>query len=206
MCTTPAPARSTHRRVRHLDDERLLLDARRGHPDAYAELYRRYHGDARSLARSLVGAANAEDVVAEAFTRVLHALRSGHGPVDHPVKYLMVAVRSAATDLHRQRTRQRDLVTKLHVREAVVDDDRLQGDDPLVRAFQSLSARWRQVLWWSEIEGLTASEIGFRLGIRPAAAAALTYRARRALRDAYAADGSAVDLSGSAIAALDAAS
>lgn len=50
-----------------------------------------------------------------------------------------------------------------------------------------LPERWRNALWYSEVEQLTSSEVAGVLGISPNAAAALTYRAREGLRRAWAA-------------------
>lgn len=182
--STVAPRRvGTSLRLRHDDD--LLLDVRAGIEEAYGEIYRRYEPEARSFARSLVGPDAVDDVVAGAFMKMLQALRSGHGPVNHPVRYLMVAVRSSANDHRARGARDRDVASRLIETDVAEDRSPMHEDDPLVVAFLTLSARWRQVLWWSEIEGQSPGEIGLRLGIKPAAAAALTYRARRALREAY---------------------
>jgi len=60
------------------------------------------------------------------------------------------------------------------------------ADADLVAAFGTLPVRYQQVIWWCEVEGLSAAEIGRRLRISTNAAAALSFRARRALRDACA--------------------
>jgi hypothetical protein len=52
-------------------------------------------------------------------------------------------------------------------------------------AFASLPERWQLVLWHTEVEGLGAAEVAPLLGIAPNAAAALAYRAREGLRQAY---------------------
>ena len=46
-------------------------------------------------------------------------------------------------------------------------------------------ARWRTVLWLTEVEGLSPAEVSRRIGIKPNAVAALAYRARKGLREAY---------------------
>jgi hypothetical protein len=52
-------------------------------------------------------------------------------------------------------------------------------------ALQALPARWRTVLWLTEVEGLSPAEVSRRIGIKPNAVAALAYRARKGLREAY---------------------
>ncbi|MFT7647230.1 MAG: DNA-directed RNA polymerase specialized sigma24 family protein [Candidatus Poriferisodalaceae bacterium] len=49
---------------------------------AYGDLFHRHHDAARSLALRLGSGVEAEDVVSEAFERVLVALRRASGPVD----------------------------------------------------------------------------------------------------------------------------
>jgi hypothetical protein len=52
-------------------------------------------------------------------------------------------------------------------------------------ALQSLPERWRTVLWLTEVEGMTPMEVSAVIGLRPNAVAALAYRAREGLRQAY---------------------
>jgi len=180
------PQRPTSRSRTEASDRSLLLAVRIGDAGAYGELYRRYAGDARRYARSLAGPDDVEDVVAESFAKMLRAVRSGHGPVDRAAPYLMVAVRTSAATIHGRRARARAFDLKFAPTEAVMEDpSALVSDDQLVTAFRSLSRRWRQVIWWSVIEGMSPGEIGERLDINASAAAALTYRARRALQQAY---------------------
>jgi RNA polymerase sigma factor (sigma-70 family) len=166
-------------------DEQLLAAVREGDAAAYAVLYERYEAEARRYARSLVAAHDVDDLVAESFSKVLHALRQQRGPVDHPARYLMVTVRTTAASLYLRRARQQSVAR----RSVPLDEPEiglpLTADDPLVLAFGSLLPRWQHVLWWSEVDGLSPAEVGARLGLSPGAASALAYRARRALRDAY---------------------
>lgn len=188
---SPAPTtlqRSTAPNHSGASDTALLVEVRKGDRYAYAEIYRRYEGDAKAYARSLVGRSDADDVVAEAFTKMLNALQRGNGPVDNPVKYLMVAVRSAAANLRNRTSRERATSERLHGQEPVTDGALTEADENLIRAFRSLSPKRRQVLWWAEIEGLGPKVIGDRLGINAAAASALAYRARVELRAAHRAE------------------
>ena len=52
-------------------------------------------------------------------------------------------------------------------------------------ALQALPERWRTVLWLTEVEGMSPAEVSERIGIKPNAVAALAYRARKGLREAY---------------------
>ena len=62
-------------------DAELIEAVRSGDLEAYGLLYRRHAGAATTMARQLTGSrAEADDLVAEAFARVLDMLRSGGGP------------------------------------------------------------------------------------------------------------------------------
>ncbi|TMR00402.1 hypothetical protein ETD83_16710, partial [Actinomadura soli] len=55
----------------------------------------------------------------------------------------------------------------------------------IARAFRSLPGRWRTVLWHTEVERAKPAEIAPLLGLTANGAAALAYRAREGLRQAY---------------------
>ena len=188
------PARAEHKASGQAADpgaaartDAQLLDATRGgDPHAFAELWLRYEADARSFARSLVPAVEVDDVVNEAFAKVLNAIRRGGGPSSHPVRYIMVTVRSAAYAAGSTRARNRQLGRRLRNERQVLPGTPALPDDQLARAFRALPKRWREVLWWTEVEGLSCNEVGERIDLTPAGAASLAYRARKALRAEYA--------------------
>jgi RNA polymerase sigma factor (sigma-70 family) len=132
--------------------------------------------------------AEADDVVAETFAKILDLLHRGGGPDDAFRPYLLTAVRRAAYDRHRAERRQ--LVTD----EMEAFDRGVPFADPTVadlertmiaRAFASLPERWQAVLWHTEIEGATAADVAPLLGLTANSVAALAYRAREGLRQAY---------------------
>jgi len=179
--------RRAHPQYGPADDGTLLGRARPGDQAAFAQLYERHEPMARRAAAQLAPASDVDDVVAEAFARTLSALHRGGGPTANFPGYVYTAVRRTHIDRVRRNARQvpvdpGDLVGTL------VEDDgteaRLKGTT-LQAAFASLKPRWRQVLWLCEVEQLSHAEAGERLGMRPNAVAALAYRARRALQDAY---------------------
>ena len=55
----------------------------------------------------------------------------------------------------------------------------------IARAFASLPERWRTVLWHTEVEGARPAEVAASLGLTANGVAALAYRAREGLRQAY---------------------
>lgn len=171
-----------------LTDERLLEMARAGGDEAYAELYRRYEGEVRRFARTLVAPDDVDELTSESFAKMLGALRRGKGPVAHPIRYLMVTTRTSAISLRQRHRRQDQIRTHAGLRGAIVDDDPLCVDDELLAAFAQLSPRRRRVLWWSVVDGLSPAEIGERMGVAPGTVSALLYRAKRALRALYLAE------------------
>ena len=54
-----------------------------------------------------------------------------------------------------------------------------------MEAYQSLPEKWQEILWYTAVDGGTPTDIAPRLGLSPNAAAALAYRAREKLRQAY---------------------
>src|SRR5580704_12132111 len=170
-------------------DADLIAASRAGDAAAYDTLYRRHVAAANSLARQLVrNRAEADDVVAETFAKILDLLHRGGGPDDAFRPYLLTAVRRAAYDRHRAERRQ--LVTD----EMETFDRGVPFADPAIadlertmiaRAFASLPERWQAVLWHTEIEGARAADVAPLLGLTANGVAALAYRAREGLRQAY---------------------
>jgi RNA polymerase sigma factor (sigma-70 family) len=140
----------------------------------------------------------ADDIVAEAFARVLAAIRAGGGP-DHAFRpYLLAAVRNLANDWIAARRR----VTVIGDLDEEADDrsapliSGFSGDAAteaearaearlIVRAFSRLPKRWRAVLWQLEVEGKTPAEVAPVFGLSGNGVSALATRAREGLRQAY---------------------
>ncbi|GAB1509418.1 RNA polymerase sigma factor [Actinophytocola sp. KF-1] len=169
-------------------DAELIAAVRRGDSEAYGALYERHLHAAKRAASCLSGTdAEREDLVADAFTRVLRVLREGGGPTEEFRAYLLVTLRNAAISGSRGAT------VSLY---ADVPETYLPrpGGDPVVHrwdanaaasAFASLPERWRTVLWHTEVEDESPAEVAPLLGLRPNGVAALAYRAREGLRQAY---------------------
>lgn len=171
-------------------DSSLMHAVRVGDRDAFGELYRRYHACAHSFACRLLGTSQgADDLVAEAFTKVLNRIVSGGGPATLFRAYLLTTVRTTfykQLAVDRLVDRQADLSEQVV---PVIDRDplieRLDADLAL-RALESLPDRWRTVLVQLEIEKRPTTTVAGLLGIHPNALAALAFRAREGLRVAYA--------------------
>ncbi|MDP9464667.1 MAG: sigma-70 family RNA polymerase sigma factor [Actinomycetota bacterium] len=170
-----------------MSDAELIVEARTGAPDAYAELYRRHVGAARAAARALCrNRSDADDVVSEAFAKVLRVLQNGNGPEVAFRPYLLTSVRNCFYDKTR---RQREEPTDEPTEELglILIDSTGSDDDTALAAlaFATLPERWQLVLWHTEVEGRSPAEVAPLLGLAPSAVAALAYRAREGLRQAF---------------------
>jgi RNA polymerase sigma factor (sigma-70 family) len=156
-----------------------------------ATLFAEHRDIGYRYAASLAGPVHAEDLLAEAFARIMGQLGSGRGPGDRFRPYLLTVIHNLHVDQLRRATRER-------VQDEVVspDEPEVCGPDPeaavewmvLRGAFAGLPERWRDVLWRSEVLEQGHSEIAAAVGLTSNAVAALTYRAREALRRAYVAE------------------
>lgn len=174
------------RALRTRDDEALLAATRDGDDDAFASLYERHLSVARGVARRIAGPAEVDDVVSEAFTRTLSALRSGSGPVSNMAGYVVTTVHRTWID--RQRRGSDIPVDRQDLEPALVEQDRTHQvirAETLRGAFDELTPRWQEVLWLSEVEQMPHPEIARRMDLKPNAVAALAMRARRAFQDCY---------------------
>lgn len=189
----PAPFESAEH-PRPLSDAELIEAVRGGTVQAYGSLYARHVRAARNLALQLAkSSTDADDLVSDAFAKVLTSLRAGGGPDSAFRPYLLTAVRHTAYDGFRQQRRLEladdleavpgaERVTSLPFRDtAVADLDRTL----IARAFASLPERWQNVLWHTAIENRTPDELAPTFGLTPNGVAALAYRAREGLRKAY---------------------
>ncbi|UXY28470.1 sigma-70 family RNA polymerase sigma factor [Streptomyces sp. HUAS TT20] len=184
-------------------DGDLIERMRAGDDTAYEELYRRHADAVRRYARSCCRDAHtADDLTAEVFARMLQAVRGGSGP-EHAVRaYLLTSVRRVAAHW-----------TKSSRREQLVDDfavfaahatraSGVPGDGTLalgadvralheaeqslaMRAFRSLPERWQAVLWHTEVEDESPSEVAVLFGLDANGTRVLASRAREGLRQAY---------------------
>jgi RNA polymerase sigma factor (sigma-70 family) len=172
-----------------VDDAALIAAVRAGDAAAYGLLYERHLAAARRAATALASSVvEREDLVAEAFTLVLRALRNGRGPLLEFRPYLLVTIRNVAISSSRRCVP----VALYEVPERLLADAFM--DDPVTArihagvaaaAFARLPERWRMVLWHTEIEGESPAALAPRLGLSANGVAALACRAREGLRQAY---------------------
>ncbi|MGH3472912.1 MAG: sigma-70 family RNA polymerase sigma factor [Nocardioidaceae bacterium] len=169
-------------------DAELIAAVRGGDIQAYGLLFARHRQAAIRLARQIAGSSDADDLVSDAFAKVLNVLRHGGGPDVAFRAYLLTAVRR----LH---------VDRIRAGKHLVTTDEMEAFDPGVpfrdpalsefensaaaKAFASLPERWQLVLWHLEVEGQKPADIGPLLGLSANSVSALAYRAREGLRQAY---------------------
>lgn len=168
-------------------DADLLAAYRSGDAEAAAALYRRHHGAALTVARALSATGEgAEDVVAEAWTSVLSAVRAGAGPSFAFRPYLLTAVRHRHYAVSRRDRHAVPAEDLDQVAEPAPDETELRLESSLLaEAFGSLPERWQAVLWHTTIHDEPAETVGRTLGLRPSAVTSLAHRARDGLRKAY---------------------
>ena len=171
------------------DDGELIAAVREGDMDAYGQLFRRHARTALGVAFRLTrSAAEADDLVAEAFVRVLAAVRGGGGPSGGFRAYLLTTVRNTARDRARADHRL-ELSGDMGRHDPGVpwEDTALARLESglAARAFDSLPERWQRVLWRTAVEGASPAEVAPHFGLTANGAAALAYRAREGLRQAY---------------------
>ena len=169
-------------------DAELISAVRGGDIDAYGELFARHVDAARRLARQLAGPADADDLVSDAFAKVLTVLQRGGGPDLAFRAYLLTAVRRLHVDKIRAGSRLRP------VDDLTPFDPGLPFHDTAVagfenaaaaKAFASLPERWQMVLWHTEVEQQKPADIAPLLGMSANSVSALAYRAREGLRQAF---------------------
>ncbi|MDQ0714467.1 RNA polymerase sigma factor (sigma-70 family) [Streptomyces luteogriseus] len=184
-------------------DADLIDRMRAGGDTAYEELYRRHAQAVRRYARTCCRDGHtADDLTAEVFARMLQAVRGGAGPAHAVRAYLLTSVRRTAASWTRS-ARREQLVDDFAVFAAqsarasdVSDDDTLElGADVramhqaeqsmAMRAFRSLPERWQAVLWHTEIEDESPSEVATLFGLDANGTRVLASRAREGLKQAY---------------------
>ena len=166
-------------------DAELIASARAGDADAYRDLRARHVAAARRLVgRTGRSGARSDDVVDETFAVVGAALQRGEGPDIAFRTYLFSTLRPVMIPP----------VGSAGPTGAFASDPPAVAPG-LAGAYESLPERWRAVLWYVDVEGAPPSAVQAHLGMSSTEVAALAYRAREGLREAYVATRSAAETS-----------
>ena len=169
-------------------DAELISAVRAGDLEAYGTLFERHVEAARRLARQLVSAGDVDDLVSDAFSKVLGVLQKGGGPDLAFRAYLLTSLRRLHVDKIRANSRLTPTDDLTPYDPGVpFEDTAVSGFDnaAAAKAFAALPERWQQVLWHTEVEGQKPAEIAPLLGMSPNSVSALAYRAREGLRQAF---------------------
>jgi len=174
-----------------LTDQELSQLVRNGDTDAFAELFNRHRNAAFRLASMHADDSYmAQDFVAEAFLRVLQALKAGGGPSTSFRSYLLKVLRNVVVECGRSSGRNVS-VPDVSIYEAEcaasAGSEALRKYDHglALKALASLPDRWRTVLWFTIVNSQQPAAIADTMGISPNSVAALAYRAKEGLRQAY---------------------
>ncbi|MFJ8109935.1 sigma-70 family RNA polymerase sigma factor [Streptomyces sp. NPDC096132] len=192
-------------------DADLIGRMRAGDDTAYEELYRRHADAVRRYARTCCRDAHtADDLTAEVFARMLQAVRGGSGPEYAVRAYLLTSVRRVAAGWTRSSKREQ-LVDDFAVFAAQASRSSEERDDTAamgsfgagldvgadvralheaeqsmaMQAFRSLPERWQAVLWHTEVEDESPSEVAMLFGLDANGTRVLASRAREGLKQAY---------------------
>jgi RNA polymerase sigma-70 factor (ECF subfamily) len=165
-------------------DRALVERFQAGDSDAFGELYGRYHQRLERFCLKRVGDPHdAEEVAQEAFTRALRAMSRLEGERRFYPWVSVIAAR-LCMDHHRRRARTEPSSTvDLGVIEGGQEDVADAADaDLVVRAFERLGPRHREVLQLREMDGWSYQHIADHYQVSLGTVEALLFRARRALR------------------------
>lgn len=187
----PSPSTSPAATPDAVGDAELIALVRAGDSAAYEELFLRHRDVAIRYARRISDSERAEDLCAEAFTKILDLLQRGKGPDVAFRAYLLTTVRTS--HLNNLRSSNREELVPDHepmsrMLPVIEDPDHRFDQHAIVRAFAQLPERWQTVLWLTAVEGRSHDEVSEQLEIKSNAVASLAFRARAGLRQAYLAE------------------
>jgi RNA polymerase sigma factor (sigma-70 family) len=179
-------------------DHELVAAVRRGEDRAFEQLYERYRTRIWSYVGGILHDADrAEDVSQEVFISVLRRLRDTERPIAFKPWVYQIA-RNACIDEFRRARRSHEVpLDQAGETDSGADDlfsitpgpdvavESKQQLDDLRGAFRGVSELHHRILVLRELEGLSYSEIGTRLGMSRPVVESTLFRARRRLAEEY---------------------
>ncbi len=166
----------------------LLRRARAFDQKALAEIYDQYSPSIYAYALRLLGdEMQAEDCVAEVFSRLLKALKAGQGPQDHLQAYLYRVAHNWITDTYR-----RQPLPPVEIPESLPEDEQLQPEhgaqqrlqqDRIRAALRHLPPEQRQVIVMRFLQDCSSEEVAAALNKTEGAVKAMQHRALASLRN-----------------------
>lgn len=177
-------------------DHAVMQRVRSGDSAAFHDLVDRYAGRLYSAAYALVGnAADAEDVVQETLAGAFTSARSFRGEASVKTWLLKILVRQAARN-RRSRKRWRFLSLSIGTESSpgdtgpAVSGNQSEAESKLdvPEMLQVLSAEHREVIVLRELQGMSYEEMAQTLGVPRGTVESRLHRARRELKEKFAAD------------------
>jgi RNA polymerase sigma-70 factor (ECF subfamily) len=161
-------------------DADLVLAAQRGDVPAFEQLYARYAPVVRSILLGRLAAADADDVLQEAFMTALVKLHSLREPAAF-VGWVARIARNRAEDVRRgaEETTQldRDYAARATQQESA-------EAARVLAAIRALPEAYRQTLLLRFVEGMSGPEIAARTGLTPGSVRVNLHRGMQLLRSA----------------------
>ena len=146
----------------------------------FAALHARWTPALRAYVYRVVGnAADADDIVQEAFLRMLRTNVSGNDE-EHWRRYLYRVASNLIVDRWRRHKFEQPVAAK---REPALPTPRYEDDAAVAEIFSELKPRERALLWLAYVGGESHEEIASSLGVGRRGVKVLLFRARRRLRD-----------------------
>jgi RNA polymerase sigma-70 factor, ECF subfamily len=164
----------------------LIDEVREGHRGAFGRLAERIEHSIRRWAASFTGCEDdAEDVTQDVLILVQRRLPQFEGKSRFST-WLFRITRNVALDRRRResrRSRRLEAMPPAATSTVTRDDfDDSKLAELVLRYFDDLPARQREVFELADIQGLSAPEIGVRLGMKPVTVRANLFKARRTIR------------------------
>lgn len=177
-----------------LEDQELLARHRAGDPKAYGQLFAKHRRRAFAFANQYTRSADqSEDLVIEAFTKILTTISRGKGPTISMGHYLASTIRTIAVNESKEDKHEFTLdpqeVAELYEREQFAEhkDPAMPFNTAgwLSDAFNSLDTREQEVLWLRAVENMPSKEIAAIVGVSPSTATRLFRSATQMLREKF---------------------
>jgi len=147
---------------------------------AFAAFHARTWRALRAYVYRVVGnASDADDIVQEAFLRMLRA-DVPSGDEEHLRRYLYRVASNLLVDRWRHRRHEQD---ESMMPDPVSHPPRYEDDAAVAQIFAELKPRDRALLWLAYVEGESHDEIASSLGVGRRGVRVMLFRARRRLRD-----------------------
>src|SRR5688500_10030598 len=180
-------------------DHRLVAAVRHGDDRAFEALYHRYCRRIHAYVFGMVkDHGRAEDVTQEVFVSALRRMRATERPIAFK-PWIYEIARNACIDAYRRGRRGEEVSFDADDKLSAADHGRLVAAEPdppaavaakqeldtMLGAFGGLSEAHHQILVMRELEGLSYTAIGERMGMSRAGVESTLFRARKRLSEEY---------------------